>query len=256
MEPSNAAKAEALAGALQSAPVAEPMRIQRTAELISIVQRGNDASTGATPRDAVSATATAVQAPVAGQAVLETSAAKQAKPHRSNHWFAALCAVVALLAAVVALAAPALRPQADALARKWLGPDNPVSRLVAPAAAASVSADPAVTEEVLRASLAGYDTRIQTVSDSLRGMENELTGAVAALHAAADGTASLSAAMKELRQHTDRLQSANAVLEERARTASVLALAVNLRRGIDAGLPVGEECAALHARSGGWFRCG
>ena len=37
------------------------------------------------------------------------------------------------------------------------------------------------------------------------------------------------------------------MLEARARTAGVLALAVSLRRGIDAGVPIGQECAALRA---------
>jgi hypothetical protein len=58
-----------------------------------------------------------------------------ARPRRGGRWFSALCAVLSLAGAGVALTAPTLRPQAFELARAWLGDDNPLLRYLASPAA-------------------------------------------------------------------------------------------------------------------------
>jgi hypothetical protein len=56
---------------------------------------------------------------------------------RFGRWFSALCALLSLVGAGVALTAPMLRPQAFALASAWLGADSSVSRYLAPPATGS-----------------------------------------------------------------------------------------------------------------------
>jgi hypothetical protein len=228
VEQSYAARGDAGSEVSRPEPVAGPAPVQPTAELLSIVQPDAGAAPGATPPD-VPATAAAVQSLPVGAIAAESATAPNADRRRRGGWFPALAAVVAVLGAAVALAAPSLRPALDAQATKWLGPGNPVSELVAPAPVVTAPPEPVVTQAMLSSSLVDYDARIK------------------ALHAAVDRTASLSATVTELSQRAERLRSANAVLEARARAGGVLALAVSLRRGIDAGVPIGQECAALRA---------
>jgi hypothetical protein len=169
-------------------------------------------------------------------------------PRSGRRWFPAFCALIAVAAAAAALAAPWLRPQLDNYARQWLGDSNLVSRVIMPdpATAPAVVAR-AVAEDVLRGRLTVYDQRIQAMAQSLDTMHSELAQAIAALRASTANNAALSGAIDGLSQRTDQLQSTGAALEARARAASVLALAVGLRRNIDAGMPIQGECAALKA---------
>jgi hypothetical protein len=168
-----------------------------------------------------------------------------------GQWVSAFCAVVAIVAACISLAAPWLRPQVDTRAQQLLGQNNVVSRLVIgvpPITPAQVHAEAvAVAEDTLRANLAVYDQRIQAMSEAMQATRKDLTDAVVALRASTAGNAALSAAVDGLNQRADRLQSAGTALEARARAANVLALAVGLRRNIDAGVPIDLECAALKA---------
>jgi len=183
-------------------------------------------------------------------------------PRRTGRMFSAICALIATAAACVALAAPWLRPQVDSRARLWLGADNLVSRLVAaepPAVLAprvAEAAPPAVpasapatglTEEALRATLAAYDARIQTMSESMRTLSDEVTRAVTALQAGTVAADSVSGTIADLGQRADRLQAAAEAMEARARAANVLALAVALRRDVDAGVTIDRVAAALKA---------
>ena len=162
IEPSYAAKAEAVPWASQPDPIAGPTPIHADGRIdLDRPNHDGNAAPAATPPDAEPTTVAAPQPPPASETWAEPATAHGAKPHRGGRWFPALCAGVALLGAVVALAAPWLRPQLDTQARKWLGPDNPVSHLVSPAVVATALPDPAVTQEMLRASLAGYDARIR-----------------------------------------------------------------------------------------------
>jgi hypothetical protein len=185
--------------------------------------------------------------PVAAAMAGDGAAGKAIAARRGGRWFSLFCAVIAVAAATVALAAPWLRPRLDTDARRWLGAGNIVSRLVTPEPAAAPAPAAAVAEAALRAQLASYDQRIRAMSDSLAAMRDELTHAVASLRASAVGNAALPAAIDGLNQRADRLQSAGAVLEARARAGSVLALAVGLRRDVDAGVSIERDCAALEA---------
>jgi hypothetical protein len=168
------------------------------------------------------------------------------RPRR--RWGSAACAVIAVAAACVTLAAPWLRPQIDLRARQWLGDNNFASHLVMPdpTKAPEIVARRAA-EQMLTTRLAVYDQRIQAMAGSLDSVHADLAHAVAALRASTAENAALSGAIDGLSQRADRLQSTSAVLATRTRATSVLALAVGLRRNVDAGMPIGAECVALKA---------
>jgi hypothetical protein len=210
--------------------------------------------------------------PVAASTIVTAPRQPQAARLRGR-WFSALCAFIAVVAAGATLTAPWLRPQIDTHARQWLGADNVISRVlkVDPATLPAAIARTVADEEV-HSQFAAYDQRLQTISGALDSMHTELAQAVAALHA---GTASFSAydqrlqkmsdtldalhtevaqaiptlsgSIDGLTQRADRMQSAGTALDARTRAATVLALAVGLRRNIDAGVPIDAECAALKA---------
>jgi len=246
-------------------------------------------------------------APEGANAAVNAGAARRATG-RGGRWFAALCALIAVAAAGVALAAPWLRPRLDTEARRWLGADNMVSRLVTsepaatpatmaapqsaratamvsgqpPAAPATVAREPAVrpvpaaepqpsappepmvvrqpvaaaptavppappgmtladvtqlVETTLQVHRASDDQRVQAISASLDAARDEL----------ARESRSWSATIDALSQRSDRLQSASAVAAARVRAGAVLALAIGLRRDVDAGVPIDRDCAALRA---------
>ena len=77
--------------------------------------------------------APAVAAPVMSAPAMSApgASAAPARPRQGGRLFGAVCALLSLAGAGVALTAPALRPQAFELARVWLGDDSPVLRYLA-----------------------------------------------------------------------------------------------------------------------------
>ena len=172
----------------------------------------------------------------------------------AGRWFPALCALIAITAALVALAAPWVQPRLDTAARHWFGAGNIVSRLVAPeptvAPAPSMVPQPLQAlasadfaqrvEATLQSHQAIYEQRARAVSKSLDAMRDQLARAAVSESAAIDG----------LNRRADRLQFAAAAVEARARASNVLALAVGLRRDIDAGVAIVRDSSALQSIGG------
>jgi hypothetical protein len=172
----------------------------------------------------------------------------------AGRWFPALCALIAITAAFVALAAPWVQPRLDTAARHWFGAGNIVSRLVAPeptvAPAPSMVPQPLQAlasadfaqrvEAILQSHQAIYEQRVRAMSESLDAMRDQLARAAVSESAAIDG----------LNRRADRLQSAAAAVEARARASNVLALAVGLRRDIDAGVAIVRDSSALQSIGG------
>lgn len=155
-------------------------------------------------------------------------------------WPQALCALVALAGAVVALAAPSLRPVLVAQAPAVLGP-----------AAASLAEVLTPETETDRA-LAELQPRIAGIEAEVMRLRMEL-GRLGQLAARADGGAAeaqraAAVARAGTESSASRVAAIDAdmqALSARVHATSLLAAATRLRRDIDAGAPLSDTVALL-----------
>lgn len=166
-----------------------------------------------------------------------------------GRWFPALCAVVAVIAAVVTLAAPTLRPAIVGATDAWLGSGNMVSRMLMPSPEADAGWRMAREQamQVLNGRLAEYNARLDQMSAAQQAANADVTRAVAALQADHAGNETLARTVDALSQQTRELRSATLALDGQSRAVGLLTLSLRLRRDVDAGLPVGHDYAALAA---------
>lgn len=168
---------------------------------------------------------------------------------RRGRWFPAVCALLALTAAVIALVAPGLRPRVAVEADRWLGAGNAVSLLLAPSPAIEAGWRQAREEamQALSARLGDITAQLDRLEVAQQATADEVTRAVAELRAERATGDTLSRAVDDLSRQIGDLREASIAMEARVRAAGLLALALRLRRDIDAGLPIGRDVATLAA---------
>ena len=195
-------------------------------------------------------TATADPKPIGtAQNVVAPPVATAPGPRRGGRWFPAFCALLALMAAAVALAAPALRPEIAATTDAWLGQNNAVSRLLVPPPSLEPAWHLARDEamQAVNAQLGDFNARIDRLVAAQQAATADLARAVADLRSDHAAGESLGRAVDALSRQTRDLGSATAALDGRIRATALLTLSLRLRRDIDAGLPIGRDVAALMA---------
>jgi hypothetical protein len=195
-------------------------------------------------------TATADPKPIGtAQNVVAPPVATAPGPRRGGRWFPAFCALLALMAAAVALAAPALRPEIAATTDAWLGQNNAVSRLLVPPPSLEPAWHLARDEamQAVNAQLGDFNARIDRLVAAQQAATADLARAVADLRSDHAAGESLARAVDALSRQTRDLGSATAALDGRIRATGLLTLSLRLRRDIDAGLPIGRDVAALMA---------
>lgn len=153
-----------------------------------------------------------------------------------------LFALLALIGAGVALAAPGLRPMVAKSADSLLGQGNAVSRLVAPAGSLNVH-DMAM--QAINAQLADYTARLDRLAAAQQATSADLSRVIVNLRAAHAGDESLDRVVDDLARQTKELHATTAAMDRRVRASGLLTLAMRLRRDLDAGLPLDGELAAL-----------
>src|SRR5439155_6167705 len=168
---------------------------------------------------------------------------------RGGRRLAMVCALVALIAATVSLAAPTLRPMIADTADGLLGVGNIASRVLTPSPAIEAAWRRAREEamQVLNAHVAAYEARINRLAAAQQATNADVARAVVALksdHAAGDN---LARAVDRLSEQTRELRSATLTLDGRVRATGLLTLALRLRRDVDAGLPISRDVAALES---------
>ena len=168
---------------------------------------------------------------------------------RGGRWFSAFCALLALIAAVVALAAPTLRPQIAAMADTWIGRGNMVSRVLAPSPDRDIGWRQARDEamQTVNAHLADYTARIDRLAAAQQATAADVARAVADLRVDRTTSEALSRAVDDLSGQTKELRSTATAIDSRVRATGLLTLALRLRRDVDAGLPIGRDVSALAA---------
>jgi hypothetical protein len=176
-------------------------------------------------------------------------AASSMERRRSGRWFAAFCALLALTAAGIALAAPGLRPRVGAAADRWLGAGNAVSLLLTPSAAIEAGWRGAREEamQALSARLGDITARLDRLDTAQQATAADITRTVAELRADRATGETLSRATDVLSRQIEDLRATTTAIEARARAAGLLALALRLRRDIDAGLPIDRDVATMAA---------
>src|SRR6185312_15938153 len=95
--------------------------------------------------------------------------------------------------------------------------------------------------------LAEADARVDRLVATQQTTNADLARALAELPATHAVGETLSHTVDRLSQQTDELASTMASLDARVRAAGLLTLTLRLRRDIDAGLPIGQDVAALAA---------
>jgi cell division protein FtsB len=163
--------------------------------------------------------------------------------------FPAFCALVALIAAAVTLAAPTLRPEISGVADKWLGGGNAVSRVLAPSPALEAGWRQARAEamQALDAHLSAYTARMDQLAAAQQATASDVARAEANLRADHTTGEALSRAVDDLSRQTNDLRTATAAIDGRARAAGLLTLSLRLRRDVDVGLPISRDVSALAA---------
>jgi hypothetical protein len=177
------------------------------------------------------------------------AAVSRRERRRGGRLFPAFCALFALIAALVTLAAPVLRPAIAATADTWLGRDNVVSRIIAPSPAFDAAWRQA-REEATRAMdqhLADYTARLDQVAAAQQATAADVGRAEANLRADHTTTEALSRAVDDLSRQTNQLRAATAGLDGRMRATGLLTLSLRLRRDVDVGMPLSGDVAALSA---------
>ena len=155
-----------------------------------------------------------------------------------------VCALLAVLAAAAALAAPVLRPALAHLAGTWFGQQNALARLLASPIEQQLTARDVEVRELTRR-LAEADARVDRLATAQKTTNADLARALAELPATHAVNQTLSNTVDRLSQQTNELSSNMASLDARVRAAGLLTLTLRLRRDIDAGLPIGADVAAL-----------
>ena len=162
-------------------------------------------------------------------------AAAAAPSRRGGGWFSALCAVLSLAGAGVALTAPILRPQAFDLARAWLGDDSPALRyLASPASDMGQSLPPS-----------GYSALPVEVPAAPGGAAAIQAGSLAAVRAELIATLrlELAAVRRAAAEQTERLKAVGASVQ------SVQGEAVSARGDARAATGAAAAAAAAAARA-------
>ena len=200
--------------------------------------------------DQVTLAADAVSVPPIGSGDATSPAAADISPpspvRPRGRWLPVFCAVLALLAAVAALAAPVLRPALAHLAGTWFGQHNALARLLASPVEQQLAARDDELHELTRR-LAEADARVDRLVATQQTTNADLARALAELPATHAVSETLSHTVDRLSQQTAELASTMASLDARVRAAGLLTLTLRLRRDIDAGLPIGHDLAALAA---------
>lgn len=179
----------------------------------------------------------------------EHSAAVPLPPRRHRSWFAALCALVALIGAAGALAAPGLRPRIADAADRWFGSPNIVSELLAPSPAIEAGWRQARQEamQAVSAQFGEVTTRLDRLTAAQQVTAADLARGLADLRAARAANETLTRAVDAQARQADELRATAAAIDARGRAAGLLALSMRLRRDLDAGLPLDRDVAALSA---------
>ena len=168
---------------------------------------------------------------------------------RSGGWLPAVCALLALNAAGVALIAPGLRPRVAMEADRWLGAGNAVSLLLAPSSEIEAGWRQAREEamQALSARLGDINGRLDQLDVAQQATAADVMRAVAELRTDRVTGETLSRASDSLSRQIGDLRDASIAMDARVRAAGLLALALRLRRDIDAGLPIDRDVATLTA---------
>ena len=171
------------------------------------------------------------------------------KRRRGGRLFPALCALLALIAALVTLAAPVLRPQIAASADAWFGRDNIVSRIVAPSPAFEAGWRKAREEamKVMDQHLAAYTARLDELAAAQQATAADVGRAEANLRADHATSEALSRAVDDLSRQATELRAATTAIGGRMRATGLVSMSLRLRRDVDVGLPLGGDVAALAA---------
>jgi hypothetical protein len=168
---------------------------------------------------------------------------------RDGRWFHSICALLALMAAGVVLAAPGLRPPVGAAADRWLGAGNSVSLLLTPSPAIEPGWQRAreAAMQALSARLGDITARLDRLDVAQQATAGDVAHAVAEFRADRATSETLGRAVDDLSRQIQDLRATTTAIEARARAAGLLALALRLRRDIDAGLPIDRDVATLAA---------
>jgi hypothetical protein len=167
-------------------------------------------------------------------------AAAAAPAPRRGGWLAPFCAVIALAAAAVALAAPSLRPWLAEQSNASLGDAAaPLARLLTP----ETAADRAIAELAprlasleaetlrLRLEVRQFDRRIAEVLDQTRDTQANSRAATRLVEDAV--------------RRAESVEAASRALFARVRATALLAAVTRLRRDVDAGTSLEEAIALL-----------
>ena len=154
---------------------------------------------------------------------------------RSGRWLPPFWTVLALIAALVALAAPGLRPRIAASADAWLGSGNVVSRYL-------TAGQDAAWRQKLDARLDGFDVRFDKLASAQETVVADVTRTRAEAREDRETGSRLARAVDDLSRQTRELTEA---VDGRTRATGLLALTLRLRRDVDAGMPIDGDLAAL-----------
>jgi hypothetical protein len=187
---------------------------------------------------------------VLAAATAQSQVVPPAREHRrGGRLFSAFCALLALIAAAIALAAPTLRPEIAAAANAWFGKGNPVSRLIAPPAEFDAGWRQAREEAMvaMNAHLTDFTARFDRLDAAQQATADDVARAVADMRANRAASDTLVRAVDDLSRQTQALHATAAAIDGRVRAAGLLTLSLRLRRDVDAGLPIGRDVSALAA---------
>jgi hypothetical protein len=162
----------------------------------------------------------------------------------SGRALAVTCSVVAVVAALITLTAPTLRPAIAGWADGVFGKGNVLSRVIAPAIDTTWRAarDEALLAVNLR--MTDYTNRIDQLAAAQQAAIADVARTAAITHAPNEA---LVRSVEDLTRQTQTLRAETAALDVRTRAAGVLTLSLRLRRDIDAGLPIDRDSSALMA---------
>ena len=157
------------------------------------------------------------------------------------------CAIISVVAAVMVLLAPALRPALSDVAAAWLGQDNGVSRLLLPDAPVQARTEQRIAS--LEQENADLRQRLTGLTDESAAMRRQAAALQDVLDqmSKAVGGQNLPNALGALVQQTRQLKTTGAALGARVQATGLIALSLRLRRDLDGGLPVEADRTAIAA---------
>lgn len=222
----------------QGAPQAAPTATPSAASMLSRQAPPQAATADPVPPVAASAV------PQAGPQVVAQVVPGAVPPAAARRGLLApVCAALALAAAVVALAAPTLRPLAIEQSNAWFGQANPI--------ATWLTEDDAVARELaaLAPRLASLEREVQSLRAGLRGVDQRLGEAASQMHEGLGSIDTIARQVQEASQRADLAQAASEALGARVRAATMIAIGTRLRRNVDAGAPIADDVALLGANA-------